>query len=626
MSKNTMRNKLNKLLVSLILACGMAMPLAAASQFNTTEQAELEAFRPRNLGLLRSNPDLVSPEFDVSDLMLQTDYVAAPDLERQKELSQSVRTVGAKPGAYSSALEYRSNSSQHRLGNRDAAVTFGWFSSLGFNDYARLLAVKGGVSGELFGSGNYAILEAKVDASYFNKGTPVLKDDEAKFKGDVVLVGQTIEVLNETYTNFQGKKTYPRKNFYQTFFEQAQVVFVGPVPFTLKGRLTGSVGYDNAYAEATFPSFSEGILLYAQVVPNASLDAYGSASPGIEELNRFLSSTGAIAFSAEAGVNLNLLKGGVKFSANANKSQSCLKADIEAITSLSGKVYAKYSYSLPILMTVVDIVDYLCQYDIFNICSSQAVLRFRTIVSGYARNKKEKTIFKWPGTTLNAGQNWGQHCESLPFSEAFSNPIADSSSTPNGNNTDTAGVPTGSGQEYIWTLGSSKADAAGTCYAYKDGLFQGRVDNSSCGRAARLMSIEAPYCTVYVNGLYDKLLDRGEEDCPAPEAVSSNPPDESPSSPDTIICVSAASDPDGDGWGWENNQSCKANSVPAPVVIEGSSAPYLDAAGNIVCRDARSDPDGDGWGWEEGRSCKIDFTAGTYPYGPDLAPPPTVNF
>lgn len=49
-------------------------------------------------------------------------------------------------------------------------------------------------------------------------------------------------------------------------------------------------------------------------------------------------------------------------------------------------------------------------------------------------------------------------------------------------------------------------------------------------------------------------------------------------------CSSAAVDPDGDGWGWENNQSCQV----APT-----------------CASAASDPDGDGWGWENNRSCKV---------------------
>ncbi len=55
----------------------------------------------------------------------------------------------------------------------------------------------------------------------------------------------------------------------------------------------------------------------------------------------------------------------------------------------------------------------------------------------------------------------------------------------------------------------------------------------------------------------------------------------------TPNCSSAASDPDGDGWGWESNQSCKV----APT-----------------CASAASDPDGDGWGWENNQSCMVAAT------------------
>jgi mannan endo-1,4-beta-mannosidase len=52
-------------------------------------------------------------------------------------------------------------------------------------------------------------------------------------------------------------------------------------------------------------------------------------------------------------------------------------------------------------------------------------------------------------------------------------------------------------------------------------------------------------------------------------------------------CSSIAVDPDGDGWGWENNQSCR---------VQMGSHPS--------CSQLISDPDGDGWGWENGRSCR----------------------
>lgn len=64
-------------------------------------------------------------------------------------------------------------------------------------------------------------------------------------------------------------------------------------------------------------------------------------------------------------------------------------------------------------------------------------------------------------------------------------------------------------------------------------------------------------------------------------------------------CVSAASDPDKDGWGWENNMSC---------VVKASSTGYR------TCVSAASDPDKDGWGWENNRSCIVKTSSAGYPY------------
>jgi hypothetical protein len=61
------------------------------------------------------------------------------------------------------------------------------------------------------------------------------------------------------------------------------------------------------------------------------------------------------------------------------------------------------------------------------------------------------------------------------------------------------------------------------------------------------------------------------------------------------FCSEKAIDPDGDGWGWENEKSCR---VPP------------------ACRSAASDPDGDGWGWENQRSCKVMVRAAAA--GPDV--------
>ena len=77
------------------------------------------------------------------------------------------------------------------------------------------------------------------------------------------------------------------------------------------------------------------------------------------------------------------------------------------------------------------------------------------------------------------------------------------------------------------------------------------------------------------------------------------------------VCTAAAIDPDGDGWGWENNASCLvAGSAPAqgaPWCDEGSSPPGLEVGGTCypVCTAAAIDPDGDGWGWENNASCLV---------------------
>lgn len=68
------------------------------------------------------------------------------------------------------------------------------------------------------------------------------------------------------------------------------------------------------------------------------------------------------------------------------------------------------------------------------------------------------------------------------------------------------------------------------------------------------------------------------------------------------LCESAASDFDGDGFGWENNQSCV---VPASGNNGGGST-----GGENFCSSADSDPDGDGYGWENNQSCVVATDSG----------------
>lgn len=75
-------------------------------------------------------------------------------------------------------------------------------------------------------------------------------------------------------------------------------------------------------------------------------------------------------------------------------------------------------------------------------------------------------------------------------------------------------------------------------------------------------------------------------------------------------CASAASDPDGDGWGWENNQSCRMVSYCSSAAADpdGDSWGWENKQTCRVaptCKRSDSDPDGDGWGWENLQSCRV---------------------
>ena len=65
------------------------------------------------------------------------------------------------------------------------------------------------------------------------------------------------------------------------------------------------------------------------------------------------------------------------------------------------------------------------------------------------------------------------------------------------------------------------------------------------------------------------------------------------------ICQSSASDPDGDGWGWENGASCIVDSS------SGGGSSGGGGGGTPICQSSASDPDGDGWGWENDASCIV---------------------
>ena len=82
----------------------------------------------------------------------------------------------------------------------------------------------------------------------------------------------------------------------------------------------------------------------------------------------------------------------------------------------------------------------------------------------------------------------------------------------------------------------------------------------------------------------------------------------SQSSSTTNICQYASSDEDGDGWGWENNDSCTVGpttSTEEPNTVTTPFVAVLDTRGRTVCQSPNADPDGDGYGWENNDSCIV---------------------
>ena len=69
------------------------------------------------------------------------------------------------------------------------------------------------------------------------------------------------------------------------------------------------------------------------------------------------------------------------------------------------------------------------------------------------------------------------------------------------------------------------------------------------------------------------------------------------------VCSSPSFDSDGDGFGWENNQTCLVNS--AATTNSGVNSSTSGVSSHPACISASSDPDGDGFGFENNRSCRV---------------------
>ena len=91
-----------------------------------------------------------------------------------------------------------------------------------------------------------------------------------------------------------------------------------------------------------------------------------------------------------------------------------------------------------------------------------------------------------------------------------------------------------------------------------------------------------------------------------------------PASTGRSACVSASSDPDGDGFGWENGNTCLVtagtasdNSIAtSDDIASDNSSSEPASVGHPACVSATSDPDGDGFGWENNDTCLVTASSG----------------
>ena len=116
-----------------------------------------------------------------------------------------------------------------------------------------------------------------------------------------------------------------------------------------------------------------------------------------------------------------------------------------------------------------------------------------------------------------------------------------------------------------------------------------------------------------------------DPDNPTDESAALNP---DISSDETIFnaCSAGVEDSDGDGFGFENGQSCLVDNTEAPSNTDNSTP---DIAAPVepqfpICSAGTEDNDGDGFGFENGQSCLVDNTAASS--NPEIATPGEPRF
>ncbi len=91
-----------------------------------------------------------------------------------------------------------------------------------------------------------------------------------------------------------------------------------------------------------------------------------------------------------------------------------------------------------------------------------------------------------------------------------------------------------------------------------------------------------------------------EQSCVMPADADNNQPSTTINTPSFPGCSDGVLDTDGDGYGWENNQSCKVNGAAG-----GNNGNSVSALVFPACGDAAMDEDGDGFGWENQATCTV---------------------
>ena len=116
-----------------------------------------------------------------------------------------------------------------------------------------------------------------------------------------------------------------------------------------------------------------------------------------------------------------------------------------------------------------------------------------------------------------------------------------------------------------------------------------------------------------------------DPDNPTDESAALNP---DISSDETIFnaCSAGVEDSDGDGFGFENGQSCLVDNTETPSNTDNSTP---DIATPVepqfpACSEGTEDNDRDGFGFENGQSCLVDNTAASS--NPEIATPGAVSY